>query len=338
MSIGQDLLILRILKKQILPTTHMHKITNEKGTVLVSIIIPAYNASNYLTEAINSVLAQTYKDIEIIVVNDGSRDDGATERVALSYGDKIRYFYKENGGCASALNYGMRVMRGEYYSWLSHDDLYLPTKVEALLSLVGKYHLNAENAVLGCNDLIMGADKKPKKNLFNNSTGMLSPEKAFNETLNIKTINGCSLLIPKHIINEVGEFRTDYKHLLDRDYSMRIAWKGFGYCFADDAFVISRVHDKQITVNAQDLLYDEETKLINEYIPLVTTTEQLSFLRALCFFAYKRKHYRQGKKSKAIIAGLGGLDVVTKYNITKYYIRGNLCRTPGRLYKKLLRR
>ncbi len=57
---------------------------------LVSIVIPVYNGSNYLREAIDSALAQTYDNIEILVINDGSNDNGATEAIAKSYGDKIR--------------------------------------------------------------------------------------------------------------------------------------------------------------------------------------------------------------------------------------------------------
>ena len=79
----------------------------------VSIIIPVYNGANYMREAIDSALAQTYTNIEVVVVNDGSRDDGATREVALSYGDRIRYIEKENGGVSSALNRGIRDMTGE---------------------------------------------------------------------------------------------------------------------------------------------------------------------------------------------------------------------------------
>ena len=77
---------------------------------LVSIVIPVYNGANYLKESIDSALNQSYPHIEVIVVNDGSRDEGATEAVALSYGDRIRYFSKANGGCGSALNFGIKQM------------------------------------------------------------------------------------------------------------------------------------------------------------------------------------------------------------------------------------
>lgn len=96
---------------------------------LVSVVIPVFNGANYLACAIESALSQTYPHCETIVVNDGSTDDGATERIALSFGDRIRYFSKENGGVASALNLGIQKMRGDYFCWLSHDDYYLPDKV-----------------------------------------------------------------------------------------------------------------------------------------------------------------------------------------------------------------
>lgn len=96
----------------------------------VSIIIPVYNGSNYLREAIESALSQTYRNYKIIVVNDGSTDNGATEEIALSYSDRIRYYRKENGGTSSALNFAIKRMEGEYFSWLSHDDLYYPDKIK----------------------------------------------------------------------------------------------------------------------------------------------------------------------------------------------------------------
>ena len=100
------------------------------GNPLVSIVIPVYNGADYLAEAIDSAIAQTYSNIEIIVVNDGSTDDGATERVARAYGNRIKYYSKPNGGVATALNYAIKRMNGDYFSWLSHDDVYLPEKVE----------------------------------------------------------------------------------------------------------------------------------------------------------------------------------------------------------------
>ena len=106
---------------------------------LVSIVIPVFNGASFLNQAIDSALNQTYQNIEIIVVNDGSEDEGKTEAIAKSYGDKIRYFTKENGGCGTALNLAIREMNGDFFSWLSHDDIY--TKLYHYLHQI----LNQEN-------------------------------------------------------------------------------------------------------------------------------------------------------------------------------------------------
>ena len=115
---------------------------------LVSIVIPVYNGANFMREAIDSALNQTYKNIEIIVVNDGSTDDGETEKIALSYGDKIRYFKKENGGCASALNFGISKMQGEWFSWLSHDDVYYPEKIQSAIDTIAEKNFTDKKTIV----------------------------------------------------------------------------------------------------------------------------------------------------------------------------------------------
>ena len=131
----------------------------------VSIVIPVYNGSNFLAEAIDSALAQTYGDVEVLVINDGSRDDGETERIALSYGDRVRYLVKPNGGVSSALNLGIREMSGQWFCWLSHDDRFLPGKTSRQVAFAREH---SEARVIGCDfDLIddrgavTGQDRMP---------------------------------------------------------------------------------------------------------------------------------------------------------------------------------
>jgi glycosyltransferase involved in cell wall biosynthesis len=94
---------------------------------LVSVIIPCYKQAEYLAAAIDSVLAQTYSPIEIIVVNDGSPDD--TEKVALGYGDKIIYLTRPNGGVAASRNTGVARARGRYLKFLDADDHLHPEQI-----------------------------------------------------------------------------------------------------------------------------------------------------------------------------------------------------------------
>ena len=94
----------------------------------VSVIIPAYNKAELTVKTVESVLGQTYNNIEIVVVDDGSTDD--TRQSLLPYSHKIKYIYKENGGACRARNMGIRSATGEYVALLDCDDIYLPKKIE----------------------------------------------------------------------------------------------------------------------------------------------------------------------------------------------------------------
>jgi len=94
----------------------------------VSVVIPVYNQETYLRAAIDSVFAQTYRDLEVIVVDDGSTD--RTPDVIASYGSRVRALRQPNAGNASAFNRGVRAAAGRWIAWLGSDDIWVPTKLE----------------------------------------------------------------------------------------------------------------------------------------------------------------------------------------------------------------
>lgn len=108
---------------------------------LVSIVIPTFNCQKFLCEAIDSALNQSYSNIEILVIDDGSTDN--TSEVIKKFGRKIRYIKKDHGGLASARNEGMSLARGEFIAWLDSDDICHPYRIITQL----KYLLN--NPLIG---------------------------------------------------------------------------------------------------------------------------------------------------------------------------------------------
>ena len=100
----------------------------------VSIIIPTYNRARFITRAIDSVLSQTYWNVEIIVVDDGSTDN--TKNIVNSYGKQVRYIYQENKGAASARNTGINESKGQYIAFLDSDDFYAKDNLEKKISFL----------------------------------------------------------------------------------------------------------------------------------------------------------------------------------------------------------
>lgn len=182
---------------------------------LISIVIPVYNGSNYVKEAIDSALSQTYSNYEIIVVNDGSNDNGKTRRIALSYGDKIRYYEKKNGGVSSALNFALSKMKGEYFSWLSHDDKYLPEKLEKQIDYLIQKNLEGKKIILYSDYNLIDRKSKLVSNCIKD-TYMLNEKPEY--ALLRGAINGITMLIPKKAFEDYGGF--DENLVAVQDYEL----------------------------------------------------------------------------------------------------------------------
>lgn len=233
----------------------------------VSIVIPVYNGSDYLAEAIDSALAQTYPYIEILVVNDGSNDEGATERIARSYGDKIRYFGKTNGGVASALNFAIAEMQGDYFSWLSHDDLYVPEKVEREMAVM-LTHAGGRSVVYS--DYAVFSSTGGESRLI--SLRRIRPEQ-FRHWITVEnSLHGCTLLIPKAAFAECGKFNESLRTTQDYDLWFRMAEK-FSFVLLPEALVHARSHPEQGSIKMGAVVLNECNALLSGFVDNLTTKE-----------------------------------------------------------------
>lgn len=258
---------------------------------LVSIVIPVYNGSNYLSEAIDSALAQTYKNVEVIVVNDGSKDDGATEQIALSYGEKIRYFPKENGGVSTALNLGIQKMRGEYFSWLSHDDKYTPTKIENQVKLLSQFSDKKVLALCATQQINKDSQyigKKKQGSCFKENQ-LISASEVLMYLFKHGTFNGCSLLIPKIAFEECGTFDESLRYNQDSFMWQKIFLKGYQLVYQSVKDSLMRIHNGQLTQRGIDIYHRDceymSKTLIPEFIQL--TDKQNRYLYAYAMYNAK---------------------------------------------------
>ena len=221
---------------------------------LVSIVIPVYNGENYMREAIDSALAQTYPNIEILVVNDGSTDN--TREIAFSYGNKIRYFEKENGGVSTALNLAIKEMRGEYFSWLSHDDVYYPDKVQSEINALRESGDMLQVVYSAAGNLTMPENKITSNNVrLLNSYGKYVLVGAFAPVFGF--ISGCTLLIPKQFFCDIGMFDESLRAVQDYKLWFQM-FRGKKMIYVGRSLVKSRVHALQTTYTYSKINDEEE--------------------------------------------------------------------------------
>jgi glycosyltransferase involved in cell wall biosynthesis len=226
----------------------------------VSIIIPAYNAEKTIARAVDSVLAQTYSPVEVIVVDDGSTD--GTRGICESYGDKITYIHQTNKGVSAARNKGIQTASGEYIGFLDADDWYLPVKLEKMMPLFKKY---PGTDLASCAFWIEKKEKtvrSPVAGKISNHESLLS---LFSEMAKRNIIiNTNTVIIQRSVFREVGYFNETFHFGEDLEFWARIGGRKLTAYIDEPLCVYNRRLDSSACIglptdqHGLDFLYGEE--------------------------------------------------------------------------------
>lgn len=220
--------------------------TNERyNPPIVSIVIPAFNAEKYIRESIDSILTQTFKNYEIIVVDDGSTD-GTRIIIQQSY-PSVRYFLQKNGGPAKARNVGIKEARGEYIAFLDADDFWLPTKLEKQIQYFNQHpevsFIFTENSMFDEKGIVRHTlqkrDRLLKRDIVRSifmSSYLATP----------------TVIVRKTVFEEVGYFEENLFAAEDDNMWMRIAMK-FKVGLIDEPLTMVRINRGSLTHNMENI-------------------------------------------------------------------------------------
>lgn len=202
---------------------------------LVSVIIPTYNVGRFLSAALDSVFAQDYRPIEVIVVDDGSTDDTAV--VVRSF-PGVRYIHQANQGPPAARNTGLANSTGELIAFLDADDRWTPNKLSAQARYL------AEHPEVGC---VIGR----LQNYLDENAQQPSwiPASAMNEGEG--TLGMQASLLQRWVFDRVGPFNAQFTWQDDLEWLIRVREAGIGIAFTPDIFVHRRIHASNISRDQQ---------------------------------------------------------------------------------------
>jgi glycosyltransferase involved in cell wall biosynthesis len=219
----------------------------------VSVIIPSYNSACYLTDAVDSVLAQTVQDIEVLVIDDGSTDD--TEAVMRRYGPPVRYLRQPNSGVAVARNHGIEASRSRYVAFLDADDTWMPRKLERQLTA-----LEQHPQYRACYSAFLKVTSDLKPLGVSRSQGQRS---VLEDLLFRGNVIGsiCTVLCDRSIFAATGGFDPALSQCADWDMWVRIA-RVTDFLYLDEPLVTYRQHDSNMSRNAP--LLERDSLLVLE--------------------------------------------------------------------------
>ena len=206
----------------------------------VSVVIPAYNAALYLRTAIDSVLAQTLADVEIIVVDDGSSDD--TANVAASFGERVRLLRQRNAGVSAARNRGIEAARGDYLAFLDADDWYLlPSKLASQAAILSA---RPEVGIVHSGWLLVDehGDAKVERRPWQRV-----PVLDLRGWLLWQPVLPSAMMMRRTALLEVGGFDPGLSHEEDLDVALRLTLAGYATAWLEEVTVAYRQHGGNAT-------------------------------------------------------------------------------------------
>lgn len=285
---------------------------------LVSVIMPVYNGAKYLGAAIDSVLAQTFKDFEVIIVNDGSDDGGETAAVISSYGDRIISLHQPNGGVSSALNYGISIMKGDYFVWLSHDDMLLPDYLEKQIAFVSANNVD-NNTVVSCQVSLIDAGGRHLYRPHKPMLGKMNGAEVYNYLLSGGNICYCTMLIPKVCIDKVPPFDSSFKYVQDKKFWKSLAKSGVNFWFYESKLCLLRTYKGQLSEKLKPIYKKEMYAYLLPDINEIRQNYNASLVESMMLYASKRKLDMVKNEMRNILKSHG--DYSFKLRLKCFYVR-----------------
>lgn len=201
---------------------------------LISCIVPVFNGEHYLGEALESILNQTYRPLEVIVVDDGSTDGTAT--VAAPYGDRVRYFREDNAGAPTARNFGVGVAQGEFAAFLDADDLWYPEKLQRQMA---RFEARPELDLCVTHLQNFWAPELEKEKSRFKDHRFAEPLPGYVTT---------TLLARGKVFETVGRFNPAFKLGDNMDWFLRAAEAGAVMELLPDVLMYRRIHGSNISI------------------------------------------------------------------------------------------
>lgn len=258
-------------------------------TPQVSVIIPVYNGSRYIVQAVESALSQTFTDLEIIVVDDGSSD--RTQEVLQPYLDRIRYIYQENQGVAAARNIACQLAQGEFLAFLDADDYFLPSKLEKQLAC-----FDADPTLDMVQTGWLMVDETGK-DIFEMKPWEQSPKLDLESFIIFKCVRPSAMMLRRKCWEDLGGFDDHFPLAEDLDFALRLTLKGYKAVWLEEILTCYRQHKSNIMSSGLPLMKNTEI-LMKEFFNRPDLPESIRQLknqeRYLCFKWLAWRMYRDG--------------------------------------------